>query len=453
MSLTCGRPRLYHEHAPLSLYTVDQSATCPLPLPTSITRSLHSTSMAYYKHPNEMDMNGGAEPVYGPEAYEYSASSAQGGPYMHPQYMEPYGGIASGYPQPLNGYGFAPQPGAPAEAQDLQHPPKTSEFAPQFDPSAEGCVFEAPLTLEPPALQVPPHLQDLCARYVASYDHDFIPNTDRMRSAQDLALALLEYYYPASAGYVVQSSALGPVAKRGLNFMLKAADGSDPDFNALPPKKDPKKGKAKKPSKKQLEEQIKKEALRQFDHFWPLTTSVTWHMIEAEDIAGFEVLKKIPSVSGSAEDDYRPYIHLAIMIDDLQTFPQLAGTNDVQRGDILTDVLCRSQHILEGHGILLFGTRLEFYEFYNGAAFDSDAVDAGRGVEEPSVTLGEGANHMDMAVDLRVAGLQAVHGMFKEVTARKVIYLDDRIDVDADYDAEGELDADGEYKDDAPDGQ
>lgn len=56
---------------------------------------------------------------------------------------------------------------------------------------------------------------------------------------------------------------------------------------------------------------------------------------------------------------------------------------------------------------------------------------------------------MDMAVDLRLTVLQAADGMFKEVTARKVIYLDDSIhvDVDADVDAEGELDADGEYED------
>lgn len=320
----------------------------------------------------------------------------------------------------------------------------TDMTSPQFDPSAEGHIVETPLTLEPPALQVPLHLQDLSVRYVASYDDKFTSDADRMRSAQDLSHALLEYYYPKSAGYTVQPSCLGPLAKHGLNFMLKAAG-----FAALPPKKDPKKGETKKPSKKQLEEQIRKEAPRQFDHFWPLTTSVTWHMIEAEDIAGFEVLKKIPTVDRSAKDEYRPYTYLAIMIDDLQAFPQFAGTNDVHRGDVLADVVCRSRHILEGQGILLFGTRLEFYEFYNGASFDSDAADAGRNVEEPSVTLGEAANHMDMAVDLRLTVLQAADGMFKEVTARKVIYLDDSIhvDVDADVDAEGELDADGEYED------
>jgi hypothetical protein len=92
---------------------------------------------------------------------------------------------------------------------------------------------------------------------------------------------------------------------------------------------------------------------------------------------------------------------------------------------------------------LLFGTRLEFYEFYNGAGFDPDAVDAGLGVEEPSVTLGEGVNHIDLAVDLRATGLQTVDLMFKEATARKVIYLDDSVDDDG---ADGELDADGEYE-------
>jgi hypothetical protein len=307
-----ARTCLYHKHAPQSLY--------PLGQPVSYHYFRYPTQLLIlYTHSNEMDVQGGAEPGYAPEASEYPASFVQGDPYMHPQYMEPYGGpaFAHDYPQPLDGYGFVPQPGPPAEAQDIQHPPNGCEFAPQFDSSAQGRIIEAPLTLEPPALQVPLHLQDLCARYVASYEDESIPNADRMRSAQDLALALLEYYYPTCAGYVVQPSSLGPVAKHGLNIMLKAADGSDPDFTALPPKKDPKKGKTKKPSKKQLAEQIEKEALRQFGHYWSFTTSVMWHMIEAEDIAGFEVLKKIPSIDGSAADEYRQYTYLAIMIDDL----------------------------------------------------------------------------------------------------------------------------------------
>ncbi|KAH4058161.1 hypothetical protein HBI56_021650 [Parastagonospora nodorum] len=435
-SQTC----LYHKHAPLSLYPLDPPASYHyFRYPTQL--------LVVYTHSSEMDVHGGAGPGYAPEASEYPASFVRGEPHMHQQYMEPYGGpaFAHDYQQPRDGHGFVPQPSPSAEVQGFQHPPNGSEFAPQFDPSAEGPIIKAPLTLEPPALQVPLHLQDLCARYVASYDNESIPNADRMRAAQDLALALLEYYYPACAGYVVQSSSLGPVAKHGLNFMLKAADGSDPDFTALPPKKGSKKGKTKKPSKKQLAEQIEKEAVRQFGHYWSFTTSVIWHMIKTEDIAGFEVLKKIPSADGSA-DEYRPYTYLAIMIDNLQTFPQFAGTNDVHRGDVLTDVLCRSQHILEGHGILLFGTRLEFYDFCNGAGFDPDAVEAGFGVEEPSVMLGEGANLMDLAVDLRATGLQTVDLMFKEATARKVICLDESVDDDANDGADGELDADGEYE-------
>lgn len=108
-------------------------STSLLHVPPSATHLHHSLStlnpMAYYSHPNKMDVNGGAEPAFVPEPYENPASFAQGGPYIHPQYTELYDGPVSGYQQPLDGYGVAPQPGPPAEAQDFQHPHNGYDFA------------------------------------------------------------------------------------------------------------------------------------------------------------------------------------------------------------------------------------------------------------------------------------------------------------------------------------
>jgi hypothetical protein len=236
-----------------------------------------------------------------------------------------------------------------------------------------------------------------------------------MEHAKALALALLQHYYPESQGYMVRPSSLGPIAKHGMNSLLKGNDGSDPDFNLLPPKKDSKKGKKKKPTKKQ--EQA--ESARQFNHWWPLTVAMNWHVIEPEDIAGFEVLKST-AIAG-AENEYVPYTYLAIMIDDLETFSSFAATNDVHRGDILTDVLCRTQKIQSGYGILLFGTRLEFYDFSNGAETridDSDSDEYVEGmikIDEPSVALAAFANGTEMAVEA-----------FRDAGKINVDYLDEK---------------------------
>jgi hypothetical protein len=371
-----------------------------------------------------MDLDGGDGPGFGftTESTEYPASLAPNAQYMTPQYMEPRAGPVSvqNHQQPFNGCGFAPPPDPSAEAQHYQPHTNDYGYARPPAPFAGGNSLQARLILEPPSLQVPGHLQDLCAAYVASYDNYAIPNSSQMGSAQALALALLQQYYPESEGYLVQPSALGPIAKHGLNFILKANDGSDPNFIALPSKKDSKKGKNRKPSKAQQ----KLEYVRQFDHNISFAMSVRWHMIEPEDIAGFEVMKKVTAAEGEdKEDEYLPYTYLAIIIDDLRTFPSLAENNDVHRGDILTDVLCRSQHIRVGHGILLFGTRLEMYHFDNGAATSPDTHNA-IGVEEPYVALCKDADDRDLAVNLRTTGLHTVDRLFMEIAANGVEYLD-----------------------------
>jgi hypothetical protein len=131
------------------------------------------------------------------------------------------------------------------------------------------------------------------------------------------------------------------------------------------------------------------------------------------------------------ENEYRPYTYLAIMIDNLETLPPFAATNDVDRGDILTDVLCRTGNIRSGYGILLFGTRLEFYRFENGAETNIDGTDSDEHVEgmvsidEPWVTLAVFKNAAEMVVDLKTMSLQMVDEAFREMGQTTVEYMDD----------------------------
>jgi hypothetical protein len=334
----------------------------------------------------------------------------------------------------------------------LQYPVETGVSMPVLpylvDPVVQGKSVAKALS-KPPTTHPPSHLQHvqhLYGSYAASYDDNALPNATRMEHANALAFALLQYYYPEAQGYMIQPSSLGPIAKHGINFLLKAEDGSDPDFNALPPKKDAKKdakkNKKKKPTKKQLENQESAEYARQFDHWYPRTVGMTWHDIEPEDITGFEVLKRT-AVAG-AKSEFRPYTYFAIMIDDLEMFSSFATTNDVHRGDILTDVLCRTGQIQSGYGILLFGTRLEFYSFDNGAETriegddSDDYVEGMVSIDEPGVRLTQFATSTDMVVDLRETGLQLVDSAFKVMRDISVEYLKDDTGVEHGQDDEAQ---------------
>jgi hypothetical protein len=314
---------------------------------------------------------------------------------------------------------------------DIQYPVETGLSMPvlPYPVVQENSVLKA---LSKPSTTYPPshlqHVQHLHEAYTASYDDNALSNVTRMEHAKALALALLQYYYSESQGYMIQPSSLGPIAKHGMNFLLKAEDGSDPYFKSLPPKKDIKKGKKKKPTKKQSENQEKAEYARQFGHWYPRTIATNWHNVEPEDIGGFEVLKRT-TVAGT-ENEYRSYTYLAIMIEDLETLPSFAATNDVGRGDILTDVLCRTGKIQSGYGILLFGTRLEFYGFENGAETNIDGNDSDEYVEgmvsidEPGSTLAVFENATEMVVDLKTMTLQTVDEAFREIGHTTVEYMD-----------------------------
>jgi hypothetical protein len=366
--------------------------------------------MNYYDQPEDMDMNAGPRPEWETLNFEYPTPFAQVPHSLPLQPGTPYNGSPS-VAEYQNGFQYH---------VDM----RIANPEDQGNPGLEAMVQQ------PSTANLPINLQHLVDAYTSSYDDNALPNSTRMEHAKALILALLQHYYPESQGYIVQPSSLGPIAKHGMNFLLKADDGSDPDFNLLPPKKDPKRGKKKKPTKKQLESQEQAEFARQFRHWYPRTLATKWHLIQPEDIAGFEVLKK-SAVADAGEDGHRPYTYLAIMIDGLDTLPSFAATNHVHPSDILTDVLCRSQKIRFGYGILLFGTRLEFYNFDNGEETKINNTDSEEYVEgtvsidEPSVALAASVNEKDMVVDLKTMGLQMIDEAFKEIGKRNVVYLDE----------------------------
>ena len=292
--------------------------------------------------------------------------------------------------------------------------------------------------------------QGLRDAYVASYADDTISNSDRMDHANALAVALLREHFPAKDGFIVLPSSVGPVAKAGMNFMLKGIDGTDPEFLPLPkhvpsaPKNNRIRGKSKKPTAKALLEREKKEAreayLRDFGHYWQFTTSCKWHTIEAEDIQGLVVLKKANTTGNemtAVEAEYRPHTYLAIVVDDLAKIDLFADTNDMHRGDILADALSRNAKIQSGYGILMFGTRIEFYDFDNGMETkveDGLFIDETTGEEvdykvtsvEPFLAMtehpdGEG----DLAMDMRDTHLDAVGQAFEHMAAQEVVYIQD----------------------------
>jgi hypothetical protein len=113
------------------------------------------------------------------------------------------------------------------------------------------------------------------------------------------------------------------------------------------------------------------------------------------------------------------------MIDDLQTLPYFADNNDVHRGDILVDILSMSAKIHLGYGTLLFGTRLEFYDFDNGEKTRFDEDEETITVEEPTVRLCKNANNEELVIDLRSTGVQMVGSVLRQIVKKDVKFIDE----------------------------
>ncbi|KAH6868401.1 hypothetical protein BKA58DRAFT_194347 [Alternaria rosae] len=250
-----------------------------------------------------------------------------------------------------------------------------------------------------------------------------------MQYAKALAFALLTHYYPPSHDYTVMPISPGPVAKNGMNFILAADNKSDiwKEFHKN-------KGRAfrrKVPTKKELERAEKEDQDAkgaEYAHGITQIFNSQWDFIAPEDIAAFVVMRKTIATNtetGAVTHEQHTYTCLAIMIDNFDEVPHLSTSNMMHRSDILTDALCRGGKIQNGHGMLLYGPRLEFYAFDRGNEWvylddEEESEQATQDIEPKMEVLLSGGQSLEM--DLRTTGLDMVDVAFRDVAVREVVY-------------------------------
>jgi hypothetical protein len=266
-------------------------------------------------------------------------------------------------------------------------------------------------------------IQDLYTAYLATYGDEHKTNAIRMRYAKALSFALLTHYYPVFQGYTVSPTSPGPFAKTGLSFILAPDDNSD-IWTDLPPKKP---STRKRPlTKKELAAAEAKDRAAIYFHGVNWAGSLQWDYIQSEDIASFVVLRK--TGVWQWEENWKPHTYLTILIDDFGADPPaLSKENTTHRSDVLVDALCRGGDIREGYGMLLYGPRLEFYDFDAGEewVWYEDQEEDGSDMETKDVeprceVLEMGGRGMQM--DLRSVDLYTVDGAFDTVARREVRY-------------------------------
>jgi hypothetical protein len=251
-------------------------------------------------------------------------------------------------------------------------------------------------------------LQILLDAYTAAYENyedNTISNQIRLGHAQTLCRALLQHHFSEDEGYAIRPSRLGSMAKCGLYFMLKDTNGRCPDYKPL----------------KNPDRNPKLTSLRELEY---VMMEKNWHMIPPENMTGFEISTK--DADGPRDgSSRRPHTYLAIMVDDPKTFPLIAVINDVHRGDILSHVICSTRQIRTGYGILLYGTRLEIYDYDDGGSRLVSENGEGTNITvEPVAKLAQWTDGQDMALDLRDTTMQDVDTMLKEVALKQIRYLD-----------------------------
>ncbi|KAE8834362.1 hypothetical protein PTNB73_08266 [Pyrenophora teres f. teres] len=288
-----------------------------------------------------------------------------------------------------------------------------------------------------------PQLQALYDTYLDNYHPQSQTNTfTRMQYAKAFIFALLTHYYPASQGYTIAPTSLGPVAANGMSFILAAPDNSDiytepPPYKPKAPKKSKSKSK-KKRTPTQAELQAERKRVEREAKAYRIIHDVTWlstlnyDTIPPENLAAFVVYRKTQVTdtatakpSSKVAYEYQPYTYSAIMIPRWDTLPTYSTTNSLHRSDLLVDAMCRGGNIKDGYAVLLYGPLLELYNFDAGAECvyreDGDGGDERFQDMEPKmevVETGEGK----LAFDVRETGLGAVHEAFSVVGEREARY-------------------------------
>jgi hypothetical protein len=281
-----------------------------------------------------------------------------------------------------------------------------------------------------------PGLQALYAAYLGHYSpYSTATNGMRMQYAKALAFALLTHYYPASQGYTVAPTSPGPIAKNGMNFILASDDKSD-IWKDLRKKKAISTNKANRrraSTKRELEraEQAERVAkVAEYNHQFAYMANLQWDYVAPQDIAAFVVMRGTEvrdEKTGMVTFEQHPHTYLAIMIDNFVEVPRFSSENTVHRSDILTDALCRGGKVQHGHGILLYGPRLEFYAFDRQDEWvfhDSDEEESGQEPQnvEPKMEALQ-SDGRDLAFDLRTVGLDIVGAGFRDIALREVVYM------------------------------
>ncbi|KAF1961230.1 hypothetical protein CC80DRAFT_233353 [Byssothecium circinans] len=189
------------------------------------------------------------------------------------------------------------------------------------------------------------------------------PVSTQLECAEALVFAGLSYYFPKDQGFSVEPADLSKLAGNGWNFWLvpagyrpfpkqKGGGLSDPEQPFLPD------------AKGHLPTNVP-------DYKGYITEKQ--HHIPAQLIKGFRVVRKqnVEDKDGRVVSETIPHTYLAIMMDDLATFPKWVpdylqkGEHLVSnpRHDILRYSLSEEAKISKGYGIVMLGPRIEAYNF------------------------------------------------------------------------------------------
>lgn len=233
------------------------------------------------------------------------------------------------------------------------------------------------------------HLQNLYDAYHASYAGPINETATQMQQAKQVVLALLQRHYPESEDYIVEPTALGPYSAKGINFMLKEPKEPDSDTD-MPPPRTP-----------------RHVARMTHEHY---SYSAPWHYIPPEKMAAFVVKHRASEVNDGLDVvTNRTHMCLVIVLDDLLTLPRWSRANINYRGDVLSDVLGPIGGVAKGHGILLFGPRLELYIY--DANNDKTPVTPCKGLQ--------------WKLDMRTTSLATVDEVLRGFAQREVVHRDD----------------------------
>ncbi|PVI03891.1 hypothetical protein DM02DRAFT_213069 [Periconia macrospinosa] len=227
----------------------------------------------------------------------------------------------------------------------------------------------AELTLPTLRLDQHPTIPSLYQTYNDGFKQ-LAPKALQLQRAKDLALALLQHYYPKSQGFTVEPTEPLNIARHGWNFWLAPHDYNPQDKKSkLPTYHSPFEDK---------QHHIRPEHITSFrvvseQEFYNDSDDATANPEEHDDLNRDQVSadtgppKQRPTTKKPVEHTY-----LTILLDDLSTFPRwvpdsLQQSNDRlisnPRHDILRYALGVVARIQKGYGFLLLGPRLEAYTY------------------------------------------------------------------------------------------